>query len=89
MHGIPRGDVRALEHRVLVGRALMAWRVAEGLTGAELAKLLGVSHSLLKHWEYGTQGIPPGRLLQLSELGFRAPAPAQAAVDARAWRRRR
>lgn len=59
---------------------LHGWRENARLSRRELAKRLGVSEGLIRHWENGDRPIPRGRLSDLRDLRdeFVADAPAVA-----------
>lgn len=51
---------------VAVGRNVRIWRMARGLSQAELAKRLGVTFQQVQKYETGDNRLPSGRLAKLA-----------------------
>jgi len=53
---------------VAVGRNVRVWRMAKGLTQAQLADRIGVTFQQLQKYEIGGNRIPTGRLVKLAGI---------------------
>jgi transcriptional regulator with XRE-family HTH domain len=53
---------------VAVGRNVRIWRMAKGLSQAQLAKRLGVTFQQLQKYETGGNRIPTSRLVRLAAI---------------------
>ena len=53
---------------VTVGRNVRIWRMAKGLSQAQLAKRLGVTFQQVQKYEVGGNRIPTGRLVKLAAI---------------------
>jgi len=51
---------------VAVGRNVRVWRMAKGLSQAQLARRLGVTFQQVQKYETGGNRIPTGRLVELA-----------------------
>ena len=53
---------------VAVGRNVRIWRMAKGLSQAQLAKRLGITFQQVQKYETGGNRIPTGRLVRLATI---------------------
>ena len=63
-----RSGKRASPLDVAVGRNVRIWRMARGLSQAQLAKRLGVTFQQVQKYEVGANRVPTGRLVKAAAV---------------------